>query len=134
MSKAENKLAEELARRIVDEMDWQAPTAVNYRHKLETVAALLEPHLVGEWQPVADAPKDGRTLLLGYANRSGNWRTLRGQWCSADHIMMDFEEPEDHEEGWYETAVTPDEPPNVWPCNPTHWQPLPDAPPKGEQS
>ncbi len=81
-----------------------------------------------EWQPIETAPKDGRTLLLGYLNGANRWRTMRGQWYSNDLIMMDMEEPDDHEEGWYETSVEADEPPNVWTTNPTHWMPLPDPP------
>lgn len=80
------------------------------------------------WQPIETAPKDGRTLLLGYFNLSGKWRTLRGQWYSDDLIAMDWEDPDEGEAGWYETAVEADEPPNLWKTTPTHWMPLPDPP------
>ena len=85
-----------------------------------------------EWQPIETAPKDGRTLLLGYFNSHGNWRTVRGEWLSQDHIDEYFEEGcEDAEPGWFETSVECDAPPNCWPTTPTHWMPLP-APPTDE--
>lgn len=67
-------------------------------------------------------------ILLGYTNRNGKWRTLRGQWYSKDAITMDWEDSDDGEEGWYETSVQADDPPNVWPVTPTHWRPLPVPP------
>jgi hypothetical protein len=80
----------------------------------------------GEWRPIATAPKDGRGLLLGHFNSHGKWRTLRGQWCSADAIAETWEE--DAPEGWYETSVESDDLPNCWWTEPTHWMPLPTAP------
>lgn len=79
------------------------------------------------WQPIESAPKTGRTLLLGRFNDLGNWRTMRGQWFSQAAIDQEWEEPDEGEEGWYETAVEPDVP-NCWPIAPTHWMPLPSAP------
>ncbi len=80
------------------------------------------------WQPIDSAPKTGRTLLLGYPNRIGNWRTVRGQWFSKELIEQDWEYGNENDEGWYETSVESDDIPNAWPINPTHWMPLP-APP-----
>lgn len=64
-----------------------------------------------EWQPIETAPKTGRTILLGYVNSHGNWRTLRGQWFS-DEAILDWEDPEDFEAGWYERRAKP--PPCFW--------------------
>ena len=80
-----------------------------------------------KWQPIETAPKTGRTLLLGYHNALGKWRTLRGEWMSAERID-EWEEPEGCDEGWYETSVENDDIPNCWPTNPTHWMPLPEPP------
>lgn len=80
------------------------------------------------WRLIETAPKDGRTILLGAPNRIGKWRTMRGQWYSRSVIDGEFENPDDCEEGWYETAVEPDETPNCWRTTPTHWQPLPTPP------
>ena len=44
-----------------------------------------------EWQPIETAPKTGKTLLLGYFNERGNWRTLRGQWFSGAEIDETWE-------------------------------------------
>lgn len=78
------------------------------------------------WQPIETAPKDGRVLWLGYYNAHGNWRTLRGEWVSADQIAECWEE--EAEPGWYETAVEAEDPPSVWATSPTHWRPLPKPP------
>ena len=80
------------------------------------------------WRPIESAPKDGRTILLGYFNSHRKWRTLRGQWMSEEYIAEQWEEPENGEEGWFETAVEPDDVPNCWATEPTHWMPLPAAP------
>lgn len=83
-----------------------------------------------EWQPIETAPKDGKTILLGYYNSAGRWRTLRGQWMSADYIADNWEYPDDGEPGWYETSVENDDTPNCWRTHPNHWMPLPPPPKK----
>ncbi|HWL30004.1 MAG TPA: hypothetical protein VNQ97_13975 [Burkholderiaceae bacterium] len=80
------------------------------------------------WKPIESAPKTGRTLLLGYWNSHGKWRTVRGQWMSAEYIGQEWDEPDGVEAGWFETAVEADDVPNCWPVTPSHWQPMP-APP-----
>lgn len=97
--------------------------AILARHAPEALGAAT-------WQPIETAPKTGRTLLLGYLNEAGKWRTVRGQWMSADYIDMNWEDPDDPagSEGWYETAVNADEIPNCWAVTPTHWMPLPQPP------
>ncbi|SIT25264.1 hypothetical protein [Achromobacter sp. MFA1 R4] len=80
------------------------------------------------WLDIASAPKTGRTLLLGYWNSHGKWRTVRGQWMSAEYIGREWEDPDGVEAGWFETAVEADDEPNCWPVNPSHWQPMPVPP------
>ncbi len=80
------------------------------------------------WQPIETAPKTGRWLLLGYYNGCNKWRTVCGQWFSQEQINDEWEDPEENEEGWYETCDNADEPPNCWPINPTHWMPQPSPP------
>jgi hypothetical protein len=82
-----------------------------------------------DWQPIATAPKDGRTLLLGHFNSNGKWRALRGQWFSTGVIKETWEEMD--REGWYETSVECDGDVSAWKTEPTHWMPLP-APPEQE--
>ena len=82
------------------------------------------------WKPIETAPRD-KWLLLGYFNSLGKWRTVRGNWFSADEIADqwgDFDGDPEDSEGWYETADNAEDIPNVWPINPTHWMPLPAAP------
>ena len=89
-----------------------------------------------EWQPIETAPKTGRTLLLGYPNGAGKWRTVRGKWISDAYIEQNWEEPDDAEAGWYETSVEAEDVPSCWLITPTHWMPLPAAPASsaGEQA
>jgi len=81
-----------------------------------------------EWMPIETAPKDGRTLLLGYFNSHQKWRTMRGQWMSEEHITENWEDPDYSPPGWYETVVEGDDIPNCWYTEPTHWMPLPPSP------
>lgn len=92
------------------------------------VAKVPTTPVAGGWLPIESAPKTGRTLLLGSWNSHGKWRTVRGQWMSAEYIAEHWEEPDDVEEGWFETAVEAEEAPNCWRITPSHWQPLPAAP------
>ena len=78
------------------------------------------------WMPIETAPKDGRSMLLGYPNRAGKWRTVRGQWFSDAEIAETWEE--EGAEGWYETSVECEDLPNCWSIEPTHWMPLPTPP------
>ena len=80
------------------------------------------------WQPIETAPRNGSTMLLGLFNQLGKWRTMRGQWMSRAEIDETWEEPEDGEEGFYETCVEAEDVPNCWRIHPTHWMPLPSAP------
>lgn len=78
------------------------------------------------WQDIASAPKDGRTMLLGYPNKRGKWRTVRGQWFSEAEIAETWED--EGVEGWYETSEEAEDIPNCWSIEPTHWMPLPPSP------
>lgn len=85
------------------------------------------PEGMAGWKPIAEAPKTGHTLLLGYFNSANKWRTTRGQWMSQDYIDEYAEDPDFMEPGWHETTVEDDDG-KCWPIEPTHWMPLP-APP-----
>jgi hypothetical protein len=97
-----------------------------YTHPAAAQPATAE--VLETWQPIETAPKTGRTLLLGYPNVLGKWRTVRGQWMSEVYIAENWEEPDDAEAGWYETSVEAEDPPNCWLITPTHWMPMPAAP------
>ncbi len=100
-----------------------------YQHMVETALAAqpAEPVQPG-WRDIESAPKDGRVVLLGKFNSHNKWRTMRGQWFSADAIAETWEDPDDAPEGWHETSVEAEDMPNVWYTEPTHWMPLPPAP------
>lgn len=85
------------------------------------------PEGMAGWKPIAEAPKTGHTLLLGYFNSANKWRTTRGQWMSQDYIDEYAKDPDFMEPGWHETTVEDDDG-KCWPIEPTHWMPLP-APP-----
>lgn len=95
---------------------------------LAAAPAQIEQQAPHKWQPIGTAPADGRTILLGHFNSHGNWRTIRGQWFTKEHIEDNWEDGDLFEAGWYETSVEADDAPSCWPTKPTHWQPLPPAP------
>ena len=80
-----------------------------------------------KWMDIETAPQDGRTLLLGYFNSAGKWRTIRGEWLSQDHIYEYAEDPDCMSPGWHETTVEDDDG-KCWPIDPTHWMKLPESP------
>lgn len=84
-----------------------------------------------KWMDIETAPQDGRTLLLGYFDIAGKWRTIRGEWLSQDHIYEYAEDPDCMSPGWHETTVEDDDG-KCWPIDPTHWMPLPAAPPTAQ--
>ena len=97
-----------------------------YRDAWDHVAAPPTAQAEG-WMPIKTAPQDGRTLLLGYFNSAGKWRTTRGEWMSQDYIDEYAEDPDCMSPGWYETTVEGDDG-KCWPIDPTHWMPLPPPP------
>ncbi|WP_231586667.1 DUF551 domain-containing protein [Cupriavidus basilensis] len=101
---------------------------IEYLATIAPSAQQAAPAVPDRWLSIETAPKDGRTLLLGYLNSHGKWRTVRGQWMSEDYIAEYWEEPDDVEPGWFETAVEAEEVSNCWRIEPTHWMPLPAAP------
>lgn len=85
---------------------------------------LLTP--AAEWKPIETAPRD-RTLLVGYRNRLGNWRTVVGSFYAAGTLESEHTDSGFADEGWYEESQTHDE---ILPTDeaPTHWMPLPPPP------
>lgn len=116
--------ANRVATFAIDNQDWHRAGPVEIVWVDETAPA---------WRPIETAPRDGRTLLLGKFNSHGKWRTMRGKWMSEDYIAEYWEDPDDVEPGWFETAVEPDDPPNCWPINPTHWMHLPPSPSSADE-
>jgi hypothetical protein len=108
--------------KYIGDTNWNTP------HWCPVSAPTTQPAPAAEWQDISTAPNDGRTLLLGYFNSAGNWRTLRGRWVNEDYISAFWKEPENGEPGWYECAVEADNEPNCWATDPTHWMPLPSPP------
>ncbi|MBF5007640.1 hypothetical protein [Diaphorobacter caeni] len=41
------------------------------------------------WMPIESAPKD-KTILLGYRNSNGHWRTLRGEYMLDEHMQAGY--------------------------------------------
>jgi hypothetical protein len=109
--------------------DWAY--AMAFREAAQALGSL--PVETNGWQPIETAPKDGRTLLLGYFNSAKKWRTLRGQWFT-EGSMDEWDGVADYNPaGWYETSVENDDPPNCWHTEPTHWMPLPKPPGSPEE-
>ncbi len=70
------------------------------------------------WQPIDTAPKDGSSIILGYARSHSE----EGRWVS------DPDRNHWGETGWF---ATDDDVLCVHPSHPSHWMPLP-APPEVE--
>lgn len=92
-------------------------------HEIQRMKRLIEflrPRLVRSlaWQPIASAPKDGTTVIIG--RDAGEFGFVRGYGR--------FEGREgDLVSGWISIGFT-DPPGNLGLAHPTHWQPLPAAP------
>jgi hypothetical protein len=114
---------------ISDEFRWYE----NWSEEIKALESIArsETICVQGWRPIAEAPKTGRTLLLGYRNRAGKWRTVRGQWMPASEIEQweDFEGDPIDSEGWYETSDNADDPPTCWHIAPSHFMFTPLEPP-----
>jgi hypothetical protein len=92
---------------------------------------------VPAWINVADQmPGPGVTVLFGYRNGYGKWRTLRGHYSPLHTIEAndwDYGTPDETEngsfepEGWWEVPVE-SETQNYVTDEVTHWMPLPAAP------
>ncbi|MEI7291218.1 Lar family restriction alleviation protein [Paraburkholderia tropica] len=107
---------------LADADEWAEPL-----YAAPVAPAAVAPEIAA-WQSIETAPKDGRTVLLGYLNEAGKWRTVRGQWMSEAYIAEYWEDPDDVEPGWFETSAEADDVPNCWRVEPTHWMPLPVSP------
>ncbi len=87
---------------------------------VERIAAILEPHLVGEWLPIESAPVD---VLIQIMEQQTGW--------VGTGIRKVFTDADNHTESYcqvlhYNGEIL------VQAFYATHWQPV--APPKGEQS
>lgn len=78
--------------------------------------------LLPVWQPIETAPVN-KTLMLGFKNEQGNWRSTRGCWM--DEVEIASWEHDESPVGWYETPTEGEE---CFYIEPTHWMPLPKDP------
>ena len=84
------------------------------------------------WQPIKTAQK-GKTLIVGYLNRGGNWRSVMARYYlpqtleAADDSHYAADEEGYAPEGWYEESETHE---SILPTDepPTHWMPRPTPP------
>ena len=90
--------------------------------KLERLIESKLREMVPAWLPIDAAPVN-RTVLLGFRNENGNWRSTRGAWM--DEVEIASWENDDYPVGWYETPVEGEE---CFYIEPTHWMPLPKEP------
>jgi hypothetical protein len=81
-----------------------------------------------KWQLIETAPKNS-TLIVGYKNDCGKWRTVMGCFYAAGTLQNDPDgdcEEEYAPEGWYEESELTDYLQTI--PSPTHWMPLPEPP------
>lgn len=115
-------------RTLENELRQEADEIRDYAKRLATAAVLAA--RPPDWQPIATAPK-GRTLLVGYPNRAGKWRTIRAHYYLSQTLELSDDYGGDDDgfapEGWYEECEN-SETINFTEHDPTHWMELP-APP-----
>jgi len=95
-------------------------------------ASLPAQAVPARWMPIESAPRK-KTVLVGYWNLFGLWRTLRASYYRKGELPMSDDYPWDDEsdgfapEGWYEEAYTHE---TIIPLeqDPVMWHPLPAAP------
>lgn len=87
-----------------------------------------------DWQPIATAPKDGRSVLVHYINAFGSGRTVKAAYFEAGTLDMDDsvddeavdEEGKNVAAGWYADSDHHDPGYMPMPETPIAWMPLPD--------
>lgn len=101
--------------------------------------AAIEAAEKAAWMPISEA-KSGQTVLAGYRNSSGKWRTVRAEFIgkfTREHteecgLDPDYSEEADTfywPEGWYERIESWDDFTHlVMHKNPAHFRPLPKGP------
>ncbi len=128
MSKAE-KLSQEIVEYLFDDY----PDNNEMRQDaVKRVAALLEPHLVGEWLPIDENTPKQTKLVVAYRNSLGKWRRVFATYYAAETLESEMTDSGWSEPGWYEECESAE---TIYPVEhePALWQ-YPPAPPKGEQS
>lgn len=116
------RLAEDFAEDCI-KAGYVSTVLPSHARLMEAARALPAAAAPSGWLPIESANK-APTLLLGYWNENGKWRTTRGCWFTKEQIEDTWEDDE-MPEGWYETPVEGDA---CYLIHPTHWQPLPAAP------
>jgi len=75
-----------------------------------------------EWQPITDAPKDGRYIIAGrFTPENGGLVWVKhSRWITTDEIAeLEGGEPDEYEPAWADGNDDSE------PCYPTHFMPLP---------
>ncbi len=86
---------------------------INYRRPIQT------------WQPISTAPKDGTAMLAGWECRHSGWRTAVVYWDRPYNPESKFDWCLEHTGAHAISSHVDGEP--------SHWQPLPDAPEREEK-
>jgi len=104
------------------------------RHFIAIASGAITAYLEAgdDWQPIETAP-EGRVVWVAYQNTLGNWRTVRACYYPPETLDSESEESGWAPEGWYEEYEAYE---HIYRTDeePTHWQPLPQPPKKGEVS
>lgn len=85
-----------------------------------------------QWLPIETAPKTGRKVIVFYRNRNNLPRTVMARWLTDEQAAETDADDVGLEGGWYECIDNWDDYTEVaiHEGEPTHWMPLPAAPPR----
>lgn len=81
------------------------------------------------WQLIETAPKDGKSILIGWLDGEWGWQTRCAWWDEKFDLQWDKEKEDSfYRPAWTDNRVVDFNYEETAEYSPTHWQPLPEPP------